>query len=111
MQQPNSDKLIIVGVECGVGMAIRMDKPIVVVDNGSFQIKAGFARDNAPKVVFPSVFGRLRHHGVITGIPLKEDSYIGDEAERRRGILTLKYPIDKGIITNWDDMEKVRNKF
>merc|ERR1712105_20939 len=24
-----------------------------------------------------------------------------------RGILTLKYPVEHGIITNWDDMEKI----
>ena len=23
------------------------------------------------------------------------------------GILTLKYPIEHGIVTNWDDMEKI----
>jgi len=34
-------------------------------------------------------------------------SFIGDEAQCKRGILTLKYPIEHGIVTNWDDMEKI----
>ena len=32
--------------------------------------------------------------------------YVGEEAQGRRGILTLNYPIKYGIVTDWDDMEK-----
>ncbi|EDR04931.1 actin-1 [Laccaria bicolor S238N-H82] len=78
----------------------------LVIDNGSGMCKAGFAGDDAPRAVFPSIVGRPRMQGVMVGMGQKE-TYIGDEAQAKRGILTLKYPIDHGIVTNWDDMEKI----
>jgi actin-related protein len=35
------------------------------------------------------------------------DCYVGEEAQSKRGMLALKYPIEHGIVTNWDDMEKI----
>ena len=37
------------------------DTAALVVDNGSGMCKAGFAGDDAPRAVFPSIVGRPRH--------------------------------------------------
>ena len=42
------------------------DSAALVVDNGSGMCKAGFAGDDAPRAVFPSIVGRPRHQ-VISG--------------------------------------------
>jgi actin len=78
----------------------------LVIDNGSGMCKAGFAGDEAPRSVFPSIVGRPKYRQTIQGGQNK-DTYVGDEACAKAGILILKYPIEHGIVTNWDDMEKI----
>lgn len=87
-------------------MVDASDAPTVIVDNGSGMMKAGLAGEEAPAVVFPSIVGRPKHTGGMHGVTQKSE-YIGDEAQEKRGILDLKYPIANGIIGDWEDMSKV----
>jgi len=77
----------------------------LVLDNGSGMVKAGFASEDAPRSVFPSIIGRPKHKQIMGMV--SKDAYIGDEAQSRRGVCQLSYPIEHGIITSWDDMEKI----
>lgn len=78
----------------------------IVVDNGAGFIKAGFAGDYAPRVVFPTVVGKPKNQAIIVGGDNK-DNYVGDEAVSKKGVLKMSYPIEHGNVVAWHDMIKV----
>ncbi|KAJ8025418.1 Alpha-centractin [Holothuria leucospilota] len=78
----------------------------VVIDNGSGVIKAGFAGDQTPKCHFPNFVGRPKHVRVMAGA-LEGDIFIGRKAVEHRGLLNIRYPMEHGIIKDWNDMERI----
>ncbi|XP_045117286.1 actin, clone 302-like [Portunus trituberculatus] len=74
------------------------NKAALVMDNGSHLSKTGFSGDDTPHAIFPTIVGNCR---------LKGDAYVGEKARSKQGNLILKHPIEHGIVTNWDDMEKI----
>lgn len=81
----------------------------VIIDNGSSTYKAGFSGGVAPRVVSESIIGRPRYPTYQEGTEAK-DCYVGYDAHVKRGVLSLTYPMEHGIVTNWDDMEKVYSR-
>ena len=77
------------------------DFSTIVIDNGSGSIKAGFGGYKNPTKVIPTIVGR----------PLtkkcSKNFFIGEEARAKSFLLKLENPIKHGIISNWDDMEKI----
>lgn len=38
---------------------------------------------------------------------LEGDLFVGPIAEEHRGLLSLRYPMEHGIVTDWNDMERI----
>ncbi|KAI1608743.1 actin-like protein [Exophiala viscosa] len=78
----------------------------IVLDNGSGTIRAGYAGNDLPAAYFPSWVGRPKHVRALAGA-LEGDVFIGAKAQELRGLLKIRYPLEHGIVTDWDDMEKI----
>jgi len=88
-------------------MSISSNK-VFVCDNGTGFVKCGFAGANFPTAIFPCIVGRpvLRFEEKIDNLEVK-DIMVGDEAERVRMMLEIKYPLESGIVRNWEELEYV----
>jgi actin-related protein 2 len=84
--------------------------PCIVCDNGTGFVKVGYAGQNFPAYSFASMVGRpiLRAEEDVGTVELK-DVMCGDEAAAVRHSLDIRYPVENGIVRNWDDMEHLWN--
>lgn len=80
----------------------------IVIDNGSGMVKAGFSGEELPCCVFPAILGRPKYKKAMKHErPVDDTVYVGADAQEKRGILKLSYPVEHGIVTDWDDMAKL----
>ena len=81
-------------------------KPHIIIDNGTGYCKAGLSGEEGPRAVFPACVGYSKYDSGMVGGGKKE-FFVGADAEAKRGVLKLNYPIEHGVVNNWDDMEKI----
>ena len=81
-------------------------KPHVIIDNGTGYCKAGLSTDEGPRVIFPECVGYPKYKEAMLGGSNKE-FFIGADTEDKRGVLKLNYPMEHGVVNDWDDMEKI----
>ncbi|XP_048513824.1 actin-related protein 2 isoform X2 [Athalia rosae] len=83
-------------------------RKVIVCDNGTGFVKCGYAGSNFPAHIFPSMVGRpiIRAVNKIGDIEVKDmpDLMVGDEASKLRSMLEVSYPMENGIVRNWEDM-------
>jgi len=81
---------------------------VVVLDNGTGFMKCGYAGSNFPHAIFPSIVGRpVLRAETKAGTAQVKDLMIGDEAAEMRHNLDMSYPMDNGVVRNWEDMKHV----
>eukprot|EP00656_Telonema_subtile_P037017 TRINITY_DN410_c0_g1_i5.p1 TRINITY_DN410_c0_g1~~TRINITY_DN410_c0_g1_i5.p1 ORF type:complete len:348 (+),score=67.35 TRINITY_DN410_c0_g1_i5:166-1209(+) len=56
--------------------------------------------------MFSTTVGYTKHKSTVVGMGDKE-CFVGSEAHEKRGTLILRKPIEKGMISNWEDMEQI----
>lgn len=77
-----------------------METAAIVIDNGTKSCKAGFSGDDNPRAILPSAVG-LPKQARGSG------ERVGDEPLKRRDLFDIKFPIQRGIIQDWENMEKI----
>jgi actin-related protein 2 len=82
-----------------------MSKAPVICDNGTGFVKCGYAGENFPTLIFPSMIGRplLRAEEEFQNVELK-DIMVGDECAKYRSMLETSYPVENGIVKDWEGM-------
>ena len=75
------------------------DKSPILIDNGTAYCKAGFTGEEQPKVFLKTCVGYPKHSS--------GDFFIGADIDAKKGVLELNYPMKRGQIINFDDMEKI----
>ncbi|CAI4063908.1 hypothetical protein SKDZ_08G1740 [Saccharomyces kudriavzevii ZP591] len=78
----------------------------IVIDNGSGIIKVGFSGEERPKALEYSLVGHVKYEKVMLE-GLQGDTFVGNKAQKLRGLLRLRYPMTHGVVEDWDSMELI----
>ena len=89
-----------------------MERPAVVIDNGTGYTKMGYSGNCEPQYIIPTTIATGASKGGGEGVRSKEgvddlDFYIGNEALAHASTHQINYPIRHGLIENWDNMERL----
>lgn len=78
---------------------------VIVIDNGSYMVKAGVAGDDSPSLVLQSAVGISKPNQLQSG--RQKSTYIGQDVFLQKEMFDIYFPIQRGLITNWDSLEKI----
>jgi actin-related protein len=99
--------------ECAINLPMEDANQAVVMDCGSHMIKAGMAGSEVPRANFHTLVGHRKGYTsrAVPGLCVVRDPIhdvlVGEEATMKRGLLQLKYPMERGMVVDWEAMERV----
>uniref|UniRef100_A0A5K3FBW8 Actin n=1 Tax=Mesocestoides corti TaxID=53468 RepID=A0A5K3FBW8_MESCO len=64
------------------------------------------AKERLPSAVIPTIVGENTQQSTLVGMD-GQDYYVGDEAKPRLDLVAISHPVESGVVTNWDDMERI----
>ncbi|KAH7488359.1 hypothetical protein PRIC1_007525 [Phytophthora ramorum] len=86
----------------------------IVLDNGSGILKAGFSGEDTPRTTFTTCTGRVKNPEWFASqapnwkAELRDrEMFVGTECQLYRDFLELSNPISRGIVEDWDALERV----
>lgn len=77
-----------------------MESPPIVIDNGTKSCKIGYSGEDNPRTILPSAVG-------VSKQAQTSGERVGEEPLKRRDLFEVKFPIQRGIIKDWENMEKI----
>lgn len=76
---------------------------LILIDNGSWQCRAGYATELKPRIIFDSVVSKYRDRRLMRTYTLVGNDTLVEPMARH----IAKSPFDFNIVANWDVMESV----
>ena len=77
----------------------------IIIDNGSGYIKAALSGEENSEIIIPNCIGKPKSSD--SSYEEKNEYVFGYDIELMKKKLKIKYPINRGIIQDWDQMEKI----
>lgn len=89
-------------------MALPLPGTPIIIDIGSAYVKVGFAGEPGPRHVFPCITGHEKYKSVMVDVGARS-IYVGNDAMKMRGVLKVKYSVQRGAIMDWDEYYEILN--
>lgn len=80
----------------------KLEEYTVIIDIGEAFVKVGFAGEEKPTSIFPTVIGKPKYKPVMQVEGGSKEIYVGNDAMNKRGVMKISHPISRGTIMDWD---------